>query len=180
MKKVLIVHGSGGSPNGGWIPWMKKNLEKEGFQVMCPQFPIASETQTLKNWMNVIESTQIDSQTVGIGHSLGVPFLLNYLERKPLKAVYLVAGFTGLLNNEFDEVIHTFSDKDFNWDQIRNNCQNINIIYSDNDPYVPAIKAVEMGKKLGVNPILIKGAAHFNSENGFIEFPFLLEKILLN
>ena len=180
MKQVLIVHGSGGSPNGGWIPWMRINLEREGFQVICPQFPIEPETQTLKNWLKVIEATEIDSKTIGIGHSLGVPFLLNYLEKKPLKAVYLVAGFTGLLNNEFDEVIHTFSDKDFDWGQIKHNCRNINIIYSDNDSYVPATKAIEMGKKLGAEPILIKGAAHFNSEQGFTDFPFLLEKILLN
>ena len=61
---------------------------------------------------------------------------------------------------------------------IKNNCRSINIIYSDNDHYVPTTKAVEMGKRLGVEPILIKGAAHFNSESGFTDFPFLLEKIL--
>jgi len=180
MKQALIVHGSGGSPNGGWISWIKKNLEREGFEAICPQFPIETETQKLQNWMKVLGGATIGSQTIGIGHSLGVPFLLNYLEKKPLKAVYLVAGFTGLLDNEFDEVIHTFSDKDFDWEQIRNNCPNINIIYSDNDPYVPATKAFEMGEKLGVEPILIKGAAHFSTENGFTDFPFLLEKILLN
>lgn len=162
MPTILIAHGAGSTPESNWFPWLKKELEANGFKVIVPQFPNTPSDQTLDNWLDEIDKYNINEETIAIGHSLGAPFLLNLLERNKLKTVYLVAGFIGLLNNEFDEVIHTFSNKEFDWNSIKTNCENFHIIYSDNDPHVDTKKATELSVKLGIKPKLIKGAGHFN------------------
>ena len=176
MPTVFIVHGAGSTPESNWFPWLKKQLEAKGFRVLVPQFPNTPFDQTLDNWLTEIEKYDIDEDTIAVGHSLGVPFLLNLLEQKKLKEVYLVAGFIGLLNNEFDEVIRTFSDREFDWNKIKANCKNFHIIYSDDDPHVSSDKATELGAKLGLEPKLIKDAGHFN----FPTFKFLYSEIISN
>jgi len=34
-KRVFLIHGWEGSPEEGWRPWLKKELEKRGFKVIC-------------------------------------------------------------------------------------------------------------------------------------------------
>lgn len=84
-----------------------------------------------------------------IGHSLGVPFLLNVLETEPVKTAFFVAGFTGSLNNQFAEIVRTFSNRQFNWKKIKENCKKYYVFHSDNDPYVPLQKAEELARNLG-------------------------------
>ncbi len=178
MKTALIIHGSGGAPDEIWFPWLKEKLERDGFKVLCPQFPNGLKSQTLSNWLEVMEGLDIPEDSIAIGHSLGCPFILNLLERRKFKAVYLVGGFVGLLSDHFNPAIKTFSDREFDWVTIKENCKHSYVIYSDNDPHVPPEKALELSKKLEVEPILIEGAGHFNSEVGYFEFPILYDLIL--
>ena len=119
MVNIFIIHGTGGNPQGNWFPWLKEELEKLGHKVFVPKFP-TPENQSLENWLKVFEEYKqyLDENTIVIGHSLGPAFILNILEKqeKPIKAAFLVAGFTGLLNNpQFDELNKTFTDKEFDW-----------------------------------------------------------------
>lgn len=174
-KTAFIFHGSGGSSNGHWLPWLKEKLEERGLEVIVPQFPI-EKNQSLENWLEVIDNykDKFDNSLM-IGHSLGSPFIINVLNKYSckIKAAYLVAGFVGRL--EFDEPrIHDFSDRDFNWSIIRNNCNNFHIIHADNDQIVPLYKAEELSELLSTDITLIKDGGHLNS---FIQFELLLEQI---
>jgi len=179
--KFFIIHGSYGNPNENWIPWLKESLEKEGNEVIVPQFPL-NENQNLENWMNVIKPyfNHINSQTIFIGHSIGPAFILSILEKikTNIRACFLVSGFLGLLNNEkFDEVNKIFTTKDFDWKKIKENCRNFYIFHSDNDPYVPFEKAERLSKKLNVKVIVIPNGGHLNTSAGYTRFPELLNKI---
>ena len=132
--------------------------------------------------MNVFEEYEqyLDEETILVGHSLGPAFILNVLEglNKSVKAAFFVAGFVGNLNNpEFDELNRSFADRVFDWGKIKENCRQFFVFYSDNDPYVPKEKAVELSENLGIEPILVKEAGHFNDAAGYTKFPALLEKI---
>lgn len=179
MVNVFIIHGTYGDPEENWFPWLKEELEKLDCKVFVPKFP-TPENQSLENWLNVFEDYEryLDESAIVVGHSLGPAFLLNLLEKRFVKAAFFVSGFIGLLNNEeFDELNKTFTDKEFDWNKIKENCKEFFVFHSDNDPYVPLEKAEELAKNLGVELNIIKGAGHFNKDSGYIKFELLLEEI---
>jgi predicted alpha/beta hydrolase family esterase len=177
MSNVFIIHGVGGHPQENWFPWVKSQLEALGHKVFVPQFP-TPENQNLEAWFKELKNYQefINEDTVFIGHSLGVPFILNIAEKYKIKAAFLVAGFTGVAGNKFDDSMKTFAQRQFNWKQILDNCQHFTVFHSDNDPYVSLQKAQELAMNLQVSVNLLKGAGHFNSAVSYNEFPHLIEE----
>ena len=49
MDNYIIIHGSFGSKDGNWFPWLKKELEKENKDVVVPQMPIGLGNQNFEN-----------------------------------------------------------------------------------------------------------------------------------
>lgn len=174
---AIIIHGTYGNPKGNWFPWLKLELEKRNFKVYIPEFP-TPENQNLENWFKVFDKYEkyLDENSIIIGHSLGVAFILNVLEKlnHQINAAFLVAGFIGLLNNpDFDVLNKTFTVKEFDWKKIRKNCKQFFVYNSDDDPYVPLEKGKEITENLGTELIIVKGAKHF----GKTKFPLLLKDI---
>ncbi len=179
MKTAFIIHGSNGSKDAHWYPWLKQKLQKRGFKVFLPQFPI-EENQTLQNWLDTIQSFKEDlKDSIFIGHSLGVLFILNVLNQWDIKvkATFLVSGFSGHLEAEGEPNLDDFAERDFNWEKIRQNCNHFYVIHSDNDPYISLERAKELANNLKVDVILVKGGEHFQEQSGFKTFNLLLEKI---
>ena len=158
------------------VPWLKQELEKIGWGVFVPTFP-TPENQTLINWLNVFKDYEkyLNEETIIIGHSLGCLFILDLLEKsnKKINSTFLVAGWTGLLNNPIDKINKTFVDKNFNWEKIKQNCDNFLIFNSNNDQYIK----LDLGKNLDSGLIIIKNAGHFNKKAGYAKFEILLKHI---
>ncbi|MEK6937549.1 MAG: DUF4202 family protein [Nanoarchaeota archaeon] len=174
---VFIIHGAYGNPEENWFPWLKAELEKLSCKVFVPTFP-TPEHQTLEDWMEVLKSYQkeINKDTIFIGHSLGVPFILHLLEKFKVKGTFLVAGFCTLPENQFKEGMRSFV-KYFDYQKIKCNCKNFSVYHSDNDPYLPLSLGKELAEKTGVKLTLVKNAGHFNEKAGYTKFPLLLEEI---
>jgi len=176
----FIFHGIYGHPEENWFPWLKKELEKKGYEVIVPKFP-TPVGQSLESWLKVIKKyeDEINYDTVMIGHSLGAAFILDYLEQtdKEIKAAFLVAGYHKMLDNEFKDLNKTFVDKKFNWNRIIENCENFYVIASDNDPYIPLEVNRQMNMLVDGELHIIKNGGHLNSKAGFDKFPELLELI---
>jgi uncharacterized protein len=181
MTNIIIIHGTGGNPEGNWFPWLKSELEKLDCRVFVPKFP-TPENQSLENWLKVFKEYKqnLNENSIVVGHSLGPAFLLNVLENldSPIKCAYFVSGFTGLISNpEFDELNKTFAVREFDWDKIKNNCKKFVVINSDNDPYVPLEKGKELAQNLDTELITLENAGHINKESGHTKFNLLFEKI---
>lgn len=181
MKNAIIIHGTYGNANENWIPWLKNELEKTDYNVYSPNFPTPQD-QNLESWLNVFKDfyRHINPQTIFIGHSLGVAFILSILEKLnfPIRAIFLVSGFLGSINNkEFDNLNYTFVNENFDWEKIKSKARKIFIYHSDNDPYVPIEKAYELSKNLKTEPEIINNAGHFNKESGYVHFDILLKDI---
>jgi uncharacterized protein len=175
---IFIFHGVGGSPQENWFPWLSAELREMGHETIVPLFPTPL-FQTLPRWLKVLDkhSDKLDDDAILVGHSLGVSFALNVIERHPVKAAFLTAGFTGKIGHFFDRAMKTFAQRDFDWEKIRGNCPHFSVLNSDNDQYVPFYKAEELAAKLGTEVILVKGGGHLNEGAGFTTFPELLEKM---
>ena len=48
MTKVFLIHGSHGSPEENWFPWLKQELEKAGLEVIVPELLDSSSTAEQK------------------------------------------------------------------------------------------------------------------------------------
>lgn len=179
--KVIIVHGTGGKPEGNWFPWLKTALIARGQEVIVPRLPTILG-QSLKSWKRAFynEVGQIQPNMILIGHSVGAGFVLNLLEESkcPVIASFFVCGFLGKLDlPSYDVLNESFVCHDFNWQKICQNYGSCCVINSDNDPYVPLAKGEELAQKLKVPLTLLPGAKHINAEAGYTSFPFLLERM---
>ncbi len=176
---IIILHGTKGSPNGNWFPWLKKECEKLGHSVFIPKFP-TPENQSVENWCKELDKQApvFGKDTILIGHSCGATYLLHILEvlKIPVFNSILVSSFIEKLNiSEFDELNKTFINHNFNWEKIKINSKKFHIFHGDNDPYVPLKYAEKISKKLKTPIHIIKNGGHLNSESNYNEFPELLE-----
>jgi uncharacterized protein len=180
-KRIVIIHGSYGSPSENWFPWLARQVRGLGHEAVVPQFP-TPEHQTLKNWLKVFDSDvgKLTPNVILIGHSLGVGFILRILEltKRPVAASFLVSAFLGKLGlPEFDKVNADFVTKPVNWKHVRATAGIVRVYNGDNDPYVPLSKGQEIAKALGVQLTVVKGGGHINAEAGYTQFSQLLDDL---
>lgn len=181
MKKtlqVVIVHGAYGSPEENWFPWLKEQLENDGYHVVVPQFP-TPEGQKPKAWLDILnkEVPRFDENLIMVGHSLGPAMILRKLENveRPIRASFLVSVFVGALGlPDFDPINVPFFDPPFNWAKIKKNCREFFVYNGDNDPYVPLEQGERVANNLGVKVNVIKGGGHINKSAGYTKFERLL------
>ena len=180
MKNAIIIHGTEGYPEENWFPYLKNELEKDGYKVSVPQFPTLPVVPAkISEWWKVLEKYTIDENTLIIGHSLGGLFALRILEKldKAVAGAFLIGAPIGekpLANYDRDVVFCGF---DLDWDKIKKNAKRFVVFQSDNDPYVCFRNGEVLAEKLGVNLNFVANAGHFNKKSGYTKFPELLKTI---
>ncbi|MFH1590022.1 MAG: alpha/beta hydrolase [archaeon] len=181
-SNFIFIHSTGGNPSECWYPWLETELKNKGCKVMSPSFP-TPEGQTLNNWLNAFEPywNKINENTVLVGRSIGAPFVLSLLERinVRIKAAFLVAGFASDIGRpEFNDYIDTFVENPFDWQKIRNNCEQFFVYHAEDDPIVDLKYGKELAKQLNTKLILVKDGGHFNIGTKFgYKFKNILEDI---
>jgi hypothetical protein len=180
-KRLIAIHGTEGTPQIHWFPWLSKAIRAQGIEVLVPWFP-TPEGQHLDTWLSVFndEVGELRESDILVGHSVGACFILRLLEASEVSiaSAHLVAGFHTLLPDEdINRYIRSFVFADFDWPTIRTAAKSLRIYHSDTDPYVPLEIAQELASDLGVDLRLIKDGGHLNADSGFNEFPYLLESI---
>jgi len=132
-KRVFLIHGWEGSPEEGWRPWLKKELEKRGFKVFVPAMPDTKNPHIDKWLPHLIETVGKPSENdYFVGHSLGCITILKLLEglaeNEKVGGVILVAGFT--YNLGYKE-ISSFFQKPVDFNKIKSHCEKFIAIHSD-------------------------------------------------
>lgn len=176
VKNAVIIHGWGADSQSNWFPWIKNELEKTGFRVNVPDFP-NTQNPVLSEWLEYFEKeVTIDQNTIIIGHSLGVPFILRHLEQfSPSRAAFLVSTFDKSLGIP---EIENFVDKPFDWQKIKASCSKFFVINSDNDPYIPIQIGENLAKNLSTKLIVEHNGDHLSNPDGMLGYPKLLQLIL--
>jgi len=179
-KRVFIIHGWEGTPESNWFPWLKKELEKQGFVVEVPtmpntNYPVCSE------WLAHLQKVigKADKNTYLVGHSLGAITILKFIESLPpeqkIGGAVFVAGFSESLGISETE---SFFIEPLDYKKAKNSAEKFIAINSDNDPYVPLKKGEILRDKLGAELIVVPNGSHLNEGAGFTELPIVLENIL--
>lgn len=175
----IIIHGSFGSKDGNWFPWLKEQLQKQGKNVLVPQMPMGVGKQNFENWSDVLKKLEINENTIIIAHSIAPIFVCKYLINNKIKVKKLifVCGFNNYLgiDADFDAVNKPMYIDNFA--EVKNYCDNIVCYYSDNDPYVRYDEEKAFADKLTSKQYIIKNGGHLNAESGYTQFEEILTEI---
>ncbi len=179
MSNYIILHGSFGSKDGNWFPWLKKELENKNIKVDVPQMPVGVGSQNFENWSAELNKLEINSDTTIIAHSIAPIFVCKYLitNKIKVKKLIFVCGFNNYLgiDSDFDAVNKPmFID---NYIDAKKYCDNIVCFYSDNDPYVKFEVEKEFADEISSKQYIIKNGGHINTESGYTKFEEILEEI---
>ena len=176
--RVIITHGTGGSPEGNWFPWLGGELRRRGVQALIPRYP-TPQGQSLESWLTAFDSAcgSLRSGDILVGHSIGAAFALRLLERSavPVAACLLAAGFVRQLGLEaFDPLNASFVSGPFDWAAIRGRSRSFVCWHGSDDPYVPLAFGMELAGALLVSPRIVPRGGHLNAKSGHLRFPELL------
>jgi len=202
LKRVFIIHGWEADPESNWFPWLKKELEKNGFKAIVPAMPNSAQPKC-EEWVDCLKKVigKVDEETILVGHSLGAITILNYLaclkKGDKVGGVILVSGsdenpgFPELdsffeIKIDYEKTINTVgniptpaqSARDHHYPESGISSTGFMVIHSDNDSVVPLELGQKMAKALKAEFIVIPGGEHLNAGDGFFEFPLVLEKIM--
>lgn len=171
MKRVIIVHGWGGSSQKDWMRWAKKELMKKGYEVLVPDMP-DTDNPKIENWVPYLAQVarEVTEGDIFIGHSIGCQAILRFLEVLPedkkVEKVILVAGFGPFLKGlteEEQQIAQTWIDTPLDLDKVKTHANSFIAIFSDNDPFVPLQENKKLfEEKLRAQIFIEHNKGHFN------------------
>ncbi len=182
MKKVFMIHGFNGEPNGGWRPWLMGKLGRKGIWAYALDM-LTPDKPKLNEWVEAINKAVgiPTEETILIGHSLDVPTILHYLESLSEKSivggVILVSGPIHILEKDKYSIIDHFMDKAFDFEHMKKVCRKFSVIHGDDDPNVPFEHARELSDKLSCELVSVSGGKHLSGSGGFYEVPQILDSL---
>src|SRR5687767_10110875 len=130
---IILFHGTSGSPQHFWFPWLKTELEKAGHIFIANHYEDMNRTPINEFLPKVLKDISLTEDTILVSHSSGGPFILSVLEQSKVKVfrAILVAGFCSELPGDKNVILQSSYD----WEAIRKNANSFVFINSDNDPW---------------------------------------------
>lgn len=174
QKKVLLLHGWGGSDSPHWQSWLAGELAKE---YGCINFLKFKDFDTPKKdiWMRELQETlAVFKPDIVVCHSLANTLWFHLCnEYKPpiIKKLYLVAPPS--MNCNIEEL------KEFFPLQIPKNLytKDALLISSTNDPYMSEKEAKELQQTLQIPMKILVDAGHINSDSGYGKWEWILTEL---
>ncbi len=183
MKKVFMIHGFNGKPNGGWRPWLMGELAQKGIWACSLPMP-SPDAPVPEEWVKTISDTvgEPTEDVFLIGHSLGPVAILRYLETIPegktIGGAVLVSGPYENIKDEDHEALAPFWETPFDFEQYKKVCKNFVVIHAVDDFVVPFAQAGMFATALNCEVIPIPNGGHLNGESGAYKLPEALEVLL--
>ncbi len=180
-KRIIIVHGWGGSPTNDWIRWATETFRQKGYEVITPLMP-DTENPVIEKWVGHLKFVvgAVDKNTYLIGHSIGCQTIMRFLEAADARAggAIFVAGFFDLTNQskEEKEIARPWLQTPIDYAKIKANLIRSVVVLSDNDPYVSYAETKnDFETRVGSRVITVPSAGHFTANDGFGPFPQLID-----
>ncbi len=185
-KRVYVVHGWSGKPDGGWRAWFGRELEARGYEVNLLAMP-EPDTPRIETWVPFLisEIKSPDEDTILVGHSMGCQTIVRFLETLPegirVGKVVLVAGFldnvTGLDDAE-EIIMRPWLTTPIDFLKVKRSTREIVAFFSDNDRFIPLTEEKAMKEKLGARTIIEHTMGHYGDKNSITEVPSILEEVI--
>lgn len=183
-KRVLILHGwTNRRQEGNWHRILVSALRQQGHQVLYPQFP-STDHPTLEDWQELLLA-ELEllheagpGETIVIGHSLGcVNFIHAAVEgriSKPIDRLLFVAPADPKLLGEITG-LKVNLNKSATKEALNAVVNELTVIGSDADAWTPDGIQETFGSPLGVEALVLPGAGHFTTEEGWGHWQGLID-----
>jgi len=173
-KKVLLLHGWGGSDFPHWQSWLAGELAKEYGSVSFLKFSNFDFPQK-DEWMEELTS-ELDNfnPDIVICHSLANTLwfhLCNERVIQEIEKLYLVAPPT--LDAKIEELKSFFPVKI----PKKLYAKKTLLVSSTNDPYMDMQEVQRLSSTLHVEMKTLKNAGHINADSGYGEWQWMLNEI---
>ena len=161
-KKVLLLHGWGGSEYPHWQAHLAMDLIKENYTVSFPALP-HWDNPDFEEWKAFVKEEIVHFKPdIVVCHSLGNVIFLHVLNEISiaLDKVLLVAPVSQ--GCSIDEIKAFFP-----YPLPKINAKEVLILASDNDPYMNVNEVKQMQEMLDVSLQILPDAGHINADSGF-------------
>jgi predicted alpha/beta hydrolase family esterase len=173
-KKVLLLHGWGGSDYPHWQSWLAGEIARDYGCVNFLRFLDAQQPK-LQVWMQQLEDTLEDFRPdIVVCHSLANTLWFHLCAQKELREVeklYLVAPPS--LHCSIAELSQFFPL------ELPKNlyAKEALLITSTNDPYLTQQEAVTLKNRLNIPMEVIQNGGHLNAESGYGKWEWMLKEL---
>lgn len=177
MKNALILHGTDAHHAYNWFPWLKAELEKEGWKVWVPDLPQADRPSIdIYNDFLLNSQWQFDQDSIIVGHSSGAVEILGLLSDPRFKNKIHACFLAGVFEGDAGWEEARGMKKDFDFQIIKNKSEKFVFIHEDNDPYCPLESAKNLSGHVNGELIVMPGSGHFSIslDPKWTRFPELL------
>ena len=161
-KRVLVLHGLGGSDFPHWQAQLSADLIKQNTPVSFPSFP-SRDNPDLNEWKTFIKK-EIEhfKPTVIVCHSLANLLWFHICDELDIKLDKLM--MVAPVRNEILEDAKTFFPYPIPSDL---KSKESIMAASTNDPYMNVEEAIRLQSKLRVGMKLLEEAGHINADSGY-------------
>lgn len=182
MKNVFLIHGFNGIPK--IFEYFKEELEKQGYNVIMPEFPVREEI-TVDGYFEIFDKFKefFNENLMVVAHSIGNPMFIKYIAKNKFKVGKYIslAGFSKDFFNEGKDVLNekvkltVLTETELNSAKTLINKRYS--IYSYNDHLVPLNLLEQYCKEIDSEAIPIEGIGHMGKTSGLKELPEVIKLI---
>ncbi|MCK5449633.1 serine hydrolase family protein [Candidatus Pacearchaeota archaeon] len=189
MKKLILIHGWGGSPiSESWFDLLRKECEDKNIDFIAPEMP-NTDSPRVDEWISKLREVAInlDEETYFVGHSMGCQTIIRYLSEidSEIKVgrIVFVAPWTKLNEKSIEEegeesekIVKSWEEVPIDFGKAKSHLMRVLAIFSDNDPYVLLSETKVFGDKLGAEIIIKHDEGHFNETKEINEIMEFIER----
>ena len=137
LPRVVIVPGNGeGCEEANFYPWLASQLSTLGFVVTLSAMPLPNAAPS-DVWQSfLLETLNVDSSCILVGHSSGACAVLRLAEKNTYKAVIAVSITDNDLGDRGERESGWY-DSPWLWSKMRENTNHLVVFASDDDPFIP-------------------------------------------
>jgi len=172
LKKVLLVHGWGGSDVPHWQAWLASEIAKDYGSVSFLRFS-DFDFPVLDVWKEELKKElKSFKPDIVICHSLANTLWFHICDEiKEVEKLYLVAPPS--FQCEVEEI------KSFFPMQLpsKTNAKKSILVSSTNDPYMSIDEAKELQNSLDIEMLTLQNAGHINTDSGYGEWTWILQEL---
>ena len=173
-KRVLLLHGWGGSDYPHWQAWIASEIAKNYGTV---SFPLLKNPHfpTKNSWLKELDAHLKNFQPeVVICHSLANTLWFHYARENKIEGVEHLLLVAPPSNSCNIETLKTFFPCEL---PSSLQAKNITLVTSNSDPYMSEEEAQKLAQKYALEHIVLEDAGHINADSGHGEWDFVKKYI---